>query len=175
MYRIHWVVLFLTCIALDSAVAAGPISPPAATAATQPEGRWDDVSDRVVFLTRALATVEASINAINAQIRTTGYKAASKADEAQRHARGNELMNRNLGMPSSIDWKDFYGRTAQRFFYHPTKGTNIYVNPRPIAQRPPQFDYIYKANEQAKRQAETDAAALGGKIEALLKRKFDED
>src|SRR5213080_3218628 len=140
---------------------------------TQPTqtGRWDQVSDRVVFLTRTLATVEASLNAINAQIRQTGYKATAKSDAAQRAAKGNELMNRNLGMPSSIDWKDFYGRTAQRFFYHPKDANTYYINPKPIADRPPQFDYIYKANEQAKRQAQTDAAALGGKIDALLKRR----
>src|SRR4051812_12269727 len=82
-------------------------------------------------------------------------------------------MNRNLGMPTSINWQDFYGRTAQRFFYHPRDRNTFYINPHPVADRPPQFDYIFKANQQAKRQAEQEAAALGGKVDALLKRRAE--
>ena len=155
--------------------AAAPIAPAAAAApATAPaDGRWDEISDRVVFLTTTLATVETSLHAVDMQIRQTGYQAQSKVDAADRARRGNELMNRNLGMPTSIDWKTFYGRTAQRFFYHPRGGNTYYLNPPPIADRPPQFDYIYKANQQAKRQADADAAALGGKLDALLKRRAE--
>src|SRR5439155_2116499 len=135
------IVFFVAAFFCSTALRADSIPAPT----TQPQGRWDEISDRVVFLTRTLATVEASLVAIDQQIRQTGYKAASKIDAAQRAAKGNELMNRNLGMPSSVDWKDFYGRTAQRFFYHPKDAHTFYINPRPIQDRPPQFDYIYKA------------------------------
>ncbi len=165
-------VTYASCLVAQSAPPAAGLPAPAASQSTAAAGgRWDEISDRVVFLTRTLATVEASLTAIDQQIRHTGYKAASKQDAARNAAKGNELMNRNLGMPMSIDWKDFYGRTAQRFFYHPRDGNTFYINPHPIADRPPQFDFIYKANQQAMRQAQTDAAALGGKVDALLRRK----
>src|SRR5690242_16805521 len=112
MNRSFWTAL-LICLA--PLAWAGPTTAPA----TQASGQWDEMSERVVFLTTALATVEASIDAVNVQIRNAGYRANSKADEAKLYAKGNELMNRNGGIPMSIDWRQFYGRTAQRFFYHP--------------------------------------------------------
>jgi hypothetical protein len=41
----------------------------------------------------------------------------------------------------------------------------------PPHQRPPQFDYIYRANERAKARAAQEAAALGDKIEVLEERR----
>ncbi len=166
MNRMFWIAL-LICIA-PLARAVGPTTAPATQA-----GHWDEMSDRVVFLTTALATVEASIDAVNAQIRNAGYRANVKTDEAKLYAKGNELMNRNGGIPMSIDWRQFYGRTAQRFFYHPKGGENIYINPHPISERPPQFDYIFKANNQAKQQALADASALGNQVDKLLRRRTE--
>lgn len=82
------------------------------------------------------------------------------------------------------------------FFYHPTDRNSTYhtvtvlsqqppqndnktaggvgVPSRqglPIHQRPPQFDYIYRANQEAKERAEADAEKLKNKIEALLQRR----
>lgn len=162
-------VLVISCTCTSSMLAQ--TTQPAPAASSRAGGRWDEISDRVVFLTRTLATVEASLTAIDKQIRQTGYKAVSKQDAARTAAKGNELMSRNLGMPASIDWKDFYGRTAQRFFYHPTGPRTYYINPIPIADRPPQFDFLYKANQTAMRQAEADAAALAGKTDLLIKRR----
>src|SRR5512146_2364078 len=96
---VGWVIAGIIAVSYSSTISAQ--TPPAS--APSP-GQWDQISDRVVFLTRALMTVEASLNAIDVQIRQTGYKAQVKADAAQRAAKGNELMNRNMGMPTSIDW-----------------------------------------------------------------------
>src|SRR5262249_994126 len=40
----------------------------------------------------------------------------------------------------------------------------------PAQQRPPQFDYIYRANRDAQAQATKDATALGKKVDSLQKR-----
>jgi hypothetical protein len=64
----------------------------------------------VVFLTTALATVEASIDAVNVQIRNAGYRANSKTDEAKLYAKGNELMNRNGGIPTARPRRRARGR-----------------------------------------------------------------
>ena len=41
----------------------------------------------------------------------------------------------------------------------------------PVHQRPPQFDYIYRANDSAKARAEMEASELVGKIDALNERR----
>jgi hypothetical protein len=101
-------------------------------------------------------------------------------------------MDRQGGGP--MKWSDFYGRTAEKFFYHPTDRNSSYntvtvlsqQGPQadnkvgggvpssqgvPAHQRPPQFDYIYRANENAKARAEQEAAEFKGKIESLLQRR----
>lgn len=91
-------------------------------------------------------------------------------------------MDRNAGGPSR--WQEFYGRTAEKFFYNPElrpgelriTATVLRTNdpnarPLPAQQRPPQFDYIYHANDIAKAQAEADVAKLAGKVDALLARR----
>lgn len=101
-------------------------------------------------------------------------------------------MDRQGGGP--MKWSEFYGRTAEKFFYHPTDRNSTYhtvtvLNQRgleadnkvgggvpagqglPVHQRPPQFDYIYRANENAKAKAEEEAAELKGKVQALIERR----
>ena len=41
----------------------------------------------------------------------------------------------------------------------------------PVHQRPPQYDYMYRANENAKQRATAEVAKLGNKIEALAARR----
>jgi hypothetical protein len=128
---------------------------------------WDAIDQRLVFLTVQLSTVESSIEATNKALKVNGYQQAVRQEAADRARAGNERMDRNGGGP--IPWQDFYGKTAQRFFYHPADDNTGYINPVPIAQRPPQFNYIYRANEQNRAKADSDVAHIGTKIDDLLK------
>ena len=132
---------------------------------------WEEIDPRFVFLTVRLASVETSLDAVNKAMKQAGYKQTVKQGEAERYQKGNELMDRNAGGPAR--WQDFYGKNAEKFFYHPTDRNSSYhtetlltqKNPKndtggvasaqglPVAQRPPQFDYIYRANTDAQNAA----------------------
>ncbi len=170
-------------IAMAAILGSPAISAPPATApATQPTA-WDDIDQRMVFFTVQLASVETSVDAANKALKGAGYKIAIRADDANRYQKGNELMDRNAGGP--VRWDEFYGRTAEKFFYNPATppGTlKLTVNvlrsnggvahePLPNSNRPPQFDYIYRANANAKAQAEADVNKLAGKVDQLLARR----
>lgn len=180
------VVLALLSQAAHAQVPAGPGARPGGVPQALPEG-WEEIDQRLVFFTVQLASVEASIDAVNKSLRVAGYRQTVRQGEVARAQRGNELMDRNAGGP--VNWRDFYGQTAERFFYRPTiaitatkfdkqalKRTSpddlSQLNaPGPASLRPPQFDYIYRANNEAQKRAAADAAALGGKIDALLDRR----
>ena len=158
------------------------------------KGDWSEIDQRMVFLTIQLASVEASMDAVNKQLRVAGYQQGAKQNEADLHRKGSELMDRNMGMPASIRWNEFYGKTADKFFYHPVDRSSSYhtvtvlrqqkpgddqatgegVPSRqglPLPQRPPQIDYIYKANAEAQKRSEAEVAKLAGKKDALLARR----
>jgi hypothetical protein len=101
-------------------------------------------------------------------------------------------MDRKGGGP--MRWSLFYGTTAEKFFYHPTDRNTTYHTVTvlsqkgsqadnkvgggvpasqglPVQQRPPQFDYIYRANDSAKSRAESEVAKLGGDVTVLLERR----
>ena len=94
-----------------------------------------------------------------------------------------------------MNWKEFYGTNAEKFFYHPvdpntTYHTRTYLQQAgkdqddksgsdvpsrqslPVHQRPPQWDYIYKANRTAREQALNDAATLQSEIAQLQERQL---
>ena len=156
-----------------------------------PEG-WDEIDQRLVFLMVRLANVEASLDAIEDVIGTKDRLANSKLRDAKRADRANEDMDRNAGGP--LKWSQFYGTTAEKFFYHPTDRNSSYhtttvLNQQgsqadnkvgggvpssqglPVHQRPPQFDYIYRSNERAKTRAAAEAAELKGKLDQLAARR----
>ena len=156
-----------------------------------PEG-WEEIDQRLVFLMVRLANVETSLDAIEKAIGSSARRRAVKAGEAKRAEAGNDRMDRKGGGP--MKWSEFYGTTAEKFFYHPTDRNSTYhtttiLNQQgpdadnkvgggvpagqglPVHQRPPQFDYIYRANEQAKARAESEAAELKGKIDELAERR----
>lgn len=167
---------------------------PAAIAPAQPlqDGKWEEIDQRLLFLMVRLANVEASLDAVeNAIGKSTGARTSSLG-AVKRAEAGNELMDRKAGGP--MKWSEFYGRTAESFFYHPVDPNTTYHTATvlkqngpqadnkvgggvpasqglPVHQRPPQFDYIYRANETAKARAEQDAAALKNKIEELNARR----
>ena len=139
-----------------------------------------------------LANTETSLEAVEKTIAASSRNQSVKIGDAKRAVRENEKMDRKGGGP--VHWSVFYGRTADKFFYHPTDRNSTYhtvtvlsqqppqndnktaggVPSRqglPVHNRPPQFDYIYRANQEAKERAEADADKLKNKIEALLDRR----
>lgn len=145
---------------------------------------WDQIDERLVFMTVRLSSVEASVDAVNKALKSAGYSKDLRAEDVEHARKGNELMDRNGGGP--VPWQDFYGRTAQDFYFHPgssvqmhsisgsDRETNISAHrtSTPIAiNRPPQLDYIYKANSDSQQRAEAAVAELGGKIDKLLERR----
>jgi hypothetical protein len=156
--------IVLIAAALSLQAAAQPKPKPAATQPVPPG--WEEIDQRLVFLTVQLSTIESSIDATDKALKLNGYQKIAKEAAADQAAKSNELMDRKGGGP--VRWEEFYGRTAEKFFYHPRDGNTIHVNPLPIAQRPPQFDYIYRANEDNRAKAEADAARIGNKIDDLL-------
>lgn len=165
----------------------GPIAP-----AEKLDNGWEEIDQRLVFLMVRLANTETSLDAINKVIDSSSRKKSMKSGEGKRAGRQNEEMDRRGGGP--VRWSIFYGTTAEKFFYHPTDRNTTYHTETvlsqqgsqadnkvgggvpasqglPIHQRPPQFDYIYRANEKAKERAEADAAELRGRIEELTERR----
>ena len=185
--------LALLAVLLPSLALAQQAKPAVKIAPAEklPEG-WEEIDQRLVFLMVRLANTEASLDAVNKAIGGGVRRKAAKTGDAKRAERGNELMDRKGGGP--MKWSEFYGTTAEKFFYHPTDRNSTYhtatiLNQRgseadnkvgggvpasqgvPVHQRPPQFDYIYRANEQAKARAEEEAAELKGKVEHLNERR----
>ena len=156
-----------------------------------PEG-WDEIDQRLIFLMIRLANVEATLEAIEKTTEKNGVRVATVERDAKRADRANEDMDRNAGGP--LKWSQFYGTTAEKFFYHPTDRHSSYHTVTvlsqqgyqadkkvgggvpssqglPVHQRPPQFDYIYRSNEKAKTRAAVEAADLKGKLDQLAARR----
>jgi formylglycine-generating enzyme required for sulfatase activity len=150
---------------------------------------WEDVDKRYQDLVLQLAACEEELVVVRKSLRLTGYKLSSQEAAAERADKGNELMDRNAGMP--VDWRKFYGKTAEKFFYHPTDPNTTYhtqisltqqsedqdratgtgVASRqgyPPHQRPPQWDFVYRANDNARERALKKASEIGKNKDALL-------
>jgi hypothetical protein len=177
--------LFIGAICAGLIVAIGATRMTSAQTSPSPiaplhEG-WENIDERFVFLTVELSSTEASLNAVKTALVAAGRDQASAKQRAQNYAAGNTRMDRQGGGP--MDWQDFYGKTASSFYYHSNGSIDAQgqSNFKLHAQwqgkdstsvaRPPQFDYIYRANEDARKHAETDAAALGNQIDQLLSRR----
>lgn len=153
---------------------------------------WDQ-DKRFDFLIERLASLEASLDAVNASIAKTTGKKSFRQGEARRAEANNTLMDRKGGGPMA--WNQFYGTNAEKFFYHPVDPNTTYRTDTllrqmgssqddkvgagvpashsvPVHQRPPQWDYIYRANRDASSRAEEEARKLEGKTDALLERRF---
>jgi len=139
-----------------------------------------------------LASLEASLEGVDRAIAKNKGKAGARRGEARRADANNSLMDRKGGGP--MRWNEFYGTTAEKFFYHPVDPSTRYHTSTvlrqmgseqddklgsgvpssqslPVHQRPPQFDYIYRANRDARDRAETELASLQGQLEELLQRR----
>ena len=183
-------------LAISLGLSATPIAAQQKPAAILPaEARregWEEVDERMVFLTVRLATVEASLDAINKALGVNTQQQTARLADAKRAELGNELMDRKAGGPMA--WSEFYGRTAEKFFYHPVDRNTTYhtttvlrplpanqddkrgsgvpaTHGLPVHQRPPQFDYIYRANREPQAHAEREATELRSKVDALRSRR----
>ena len=129
---------------------------------TQPQN-LDGDAQRLTFLGNQLSADEAAITSINKALKIAGYHAQDAADEAAGAAKQNELMDRKGGGP--VPWQEFYGRTAKSFIMHDPYGEYHQV------QRPDQFDYVYKANDEQIAKAQADIESVAKTVDALLGRR----
>jgi hypothetical protein len=170
--------LFGVAYPVTSSGQARPAPATTSPAKTLEEG-WEQTDQRLVFLTSQLSSVEASLRAVSKAIAVTGYKQQVQADKVGAARLGNELMDRKGGAP--VPWDQFYGKTARHFAVGAPPGnysikykgpaTDISYPTNDPLRRPKQFDFLYRANAETERRAESEAAALGGKVELLLARR----
>jgi len=154
---------------------------------------WEQMDQRLIFLMVRLVDVEANLEAVDSAIAKNGGRAASARSAANRAEVGSDRMDRRAGGP--VRWDQFYGRTAEKFFYHPTDNHTYHTqtilsqqSPSndnqgapgvpsrqgvPVHQRPPQFDYMYRANENAKVRATAEVAKIANKVDALAARRAE--
>lgn len=179
------ILLSLLCLPLQ-AQESNPFAP-----AESLQDGWEQIDQRLIFLMIRLVDVEANLEAIEKSLGKTSARKAVAAGQANRAEAGNDRMDKRAGGP--VRWDQFYGRTAEKFFYHPTENhtyhTSTILTQRspsrdnqvqpgvpsrqglPVHQRPPQFDYMYRANQNAQRRAEAKIAELKGNQVALAKRR----
>lgn len=184
--------LSLSRIALTQEKKPAPKKPAPIAPAEKLEDGWDEIDQRLVFLMVRLANAETTLEAVEKAIAESSRQQSKRTGDAKRSEKKNEEMDRKGGGP--VRWDLFYGRTAEKFFYHPTTRNTTYhtetiltqkppeddnqVAPGvpsrqglPVHQRPPQFDYIYRANETSKARAEDEVNKLRNKMDSLLERR----
>src|SRR5437764_15176218 len=112
-----WIPRALLAIALSFCPVAlsEPKAPATAPAVGSLQEGWEQIDQRLVFLTVQLSTVESSLDAVNKAIRANGYEKTTKQSQAEQARKGNAQMARNGGGP--VLGSQFYGKTAQGFFY----------------------------------------------------------
>lgn len=140
---------------LAAMLGAGPATKPS----TQPVG----APGRIEFKTIELASVDTSLLAIHRALLNANYRGSVASAQVDDATKGVEWMDRNGGAP--VSWRAFYGKTVKDF-----SSRNIFGD-RQVYDRPPQFDYIYRANNEKKRRVEQDIAALGKEREKLFDRR----
>ncbi len=164
-------VFVMMCISACFVWAAEPATKPATQAAQD-----DGISDRQLSLLLQLANAEANIKTINQALVRTGYKVGVEYDRLERTEKGNELMDRNGGGP--VPWDQDYGKTA-RASLAPAPGgrTSVKIYPGGVdpwndpLHRSPQFDFIYRANNQQIAKAREQIKQLAQDQAALLARR----
>ena len=157
--------VIVAALCCSSASAQTPATNPGSQSKIEPaklpeNSRTELVDNPVQFRLVQLAMVETSLKAVDAALQKAGYQTKVSSGKADQYRSNNEMMDRKGGGP--VAWDKFYGKTASEFYV----GESAYMK-----HRPPQFDYIYRANNQEAKKAEADVAALGGKIDKLLDRK----
>jgi hypothetical protein len=167
---VNWIGLAVVGVAMGAAPTSQPTSNPAVP----------ELTARQQNLLMQLSDAEANIQAINKALVRTGYKVGQAYDRIDSSLKGTEQMDRKGGGP--VRWDTFYGNTARRF-YVPTSVGNFYprgggsrveghvaTGYHPI-ERPKQFDFIYKANNDQIARAKNQIASLSQDQAALLARR----
>ena len=93
--------------------------------------KWDD-DKRFDFLMERLASLEASLDAVNVAIAKASGKKGAKQGDSRRAEAGNSAMDRKGGGP--MKWNEFYGTTAEKFFYHPVDPNTTYHTSTVLSQ-----------------------------------------
>lgn len=159
--------------------------------APKKDWEWDE-DERFDELMEQLAINEASLDAVEAAVAKKTRRKSGQQSEAKRQEANTSLMNRKGGGP--MKWDEFYGTNAEKFFYHPVDPNTTYRTDTflrqmgkaeddksgedtpsrqsvPVHQRPPQWDYIYRANKTARDNALADASIAESEIERLEQRR----
>ena len=160
---------------MASVLLASVLEAQSTTAPAEPlPAGWEEIDQRLVFLTVQLSATEASLAAVKRALAGAKYQQGSQSNRAEAMKAKNQDMDRKGGGP--VPWDQFYGTTAQDFYFHPyvslhaknNDGSRLDVEkskaPSVPIQRPPQFNYIYKANVEAARNADSEAAAFGQQV-----------
>ncbi len=180
--------------AASTSLAADPVEQGFPFEVAAPRANWEwDQDERFEELIEQLAINEASLEAIDVAIARKTRSSRSRQSSARRFDDNNRLMDRKGGGP--MNWREFYGTNAEKFFYHPVDPSTTYhtwtylqqagkdeddksgsdIPTRqslPVHQRPPQWDYIYRANRTAREQALADAATLQSEVAQLEERRL---
>ncbi len=196
MGRVQWLVLLIAVVVAPLGIAQdkkdAQQSDPFAPAQPLADG-WEKMDERLIFLMVRLVDVEANLEAVDLAIAKSGARAGVARSTANRAEAGSDRMDRRAGGP--VRWDQFYGRTAEKFFYHPTQNHTYHTETilsqqspsndnqtapgvpsrqgLPVHQRPPQFDYMYRANENAKERATAEVAKIANKVDALAARRAE--
>jgi hypothetical protein len=153
-----WNICAVLSLIAATAHAQSPTKPPAAAKLPDASANAELVENPVTNRLVQLSVVETSLQLVNEAIDKAAAQSNSSASKANQYKKNNELMNRNAGGP--VPWEKFYGKTANQFFSGAGGG-----------RRPPQFDYIYKANSDQIQSAQQEIAALGGRLDKLQDRR----
>jgi hypothetical protein len=121
------------------------------------------VTDRLTFLGDQLASIDASLMAIDEALAAAGIKAIRTMNSTQKYELGNELMDRKGGGP--VAWKNFYGAVAKDFYVEGRGGGQKQM------KRPSQFKYVYRANNAHIDKAKQEVAKLEKTTDVLLARR----
>lgn len=166
---------------------------PLPEAAPKRDWEWDE-DERFDELMEQLAINEASLDAVEIAIAKKTRRKATQQGEARRQDANSRMMDRKGGGP--MKWDEFYGTNAEKFFYHPVDPNTTYRTDTflrqmgkaeddktgedtpsrqsvPVHQRPPQWDYIYRANKTARDNALADASIAESEIERLEQRRTE--
>jgi hypothetical protein len=189
----HHTLLYYATLVLLAQVAAAQQDQPFQWGHEKPDWRWEEDA-RFDELMEQLAINEASLDAVEKAIGKNDRQRSTRQKEAKRYDENNRMMDRKGGGP--MNWMEFYGTNAEKFFYHPIDPNTTYhtltalqqigkveddkdssdIPSRqslPVHQRPPQWDYIYRANRMARQTALSDVDLLKDEVSQLKTRKTE--
>ncbi len=141
------------------------------------EEGWEELDPRQQFLFKRLAKVEALLDALeDMQFSNYGTQRRKAAESA---AADRSIVRQYANGGGPVRWTQFYGRTVDEFYHSgPSRaaaildgrgnaGVAISQGSPALKQRPPQFDYIEKAQQKIKADAANDVKSLAKKYDQI--------